>query len=163
MKNLIEVANEGIRKAQARHDASVAQAEHLFRRTQQALRLFQNASGPLQEALAKFGLEVVDVTFSKTGTMSDSGTWCDLQDSLNFSLRLAPTSGKFKFLTFQGYTARGDGKNDARLREKAAKIKEAISTATGFSADVNSCSLEVRGEHTSKTVLANVWVRSPRA
>lgn len=59
------------------------------------------------------------------------------------------SDGKFKFIQFRGYTSRGSGKNEDRLREKAEKISETVMTAlqnpeNELCCSVNPSSLETR-------------------
>lgn len=93
----------------------------------------------IEEVLGKLGLVIDTFNQYKTGT---ANVWAD-GDKLAVSIR-AKSTGKFKFLTFRGYTARGSGKNQEALDHKATKIKEAIDAAGDVYSSVNPFSLEVR-------------------
>ncbi len=113
-------------------------------RTQERAGAFLAALPALQTVLANLGLEIATVSMFKGGM--DADVWKD-GDVLRVSITATPTSGKFKFIQFQGYTARGAGKNEDRLHAKAEKIAEAIRVGAGFTyVGVNSCSLEVRDD-----------------
>ncbi len=113
-------------------------------RMQERSCAFLAALPALETVLSNLGLEINSVGCYKTGM--DADVWKD-GDKLKVDFTAVPTSGKFKFLAFQGYTARGAGKNEERLHAKAAAIEEAIRVGAGFtSVDVNSCSLEVRDD-----------------
>lgn len=63
--------------------------------------------------------------------------------------------GKFKFVAFNGYTSRGDGRNDERLREKAHKLEDRLSDdARGVRAHVNPYSLERRGDKNPRVLIS---------
>lgn len=110
---------------------------------------------PLQAALDKQGLRLEDAQCCKTGL---PGAWSD-GDKLRVSAR-AVSTGKFKFLTFRGYTASGKGYNERQLNAKAANLSHALRDGTGLSdVQVNACSLEIReGTPESNTVLIEFWV-----
>lgn len=78
----------------------------------------------------------------------------------SLSLNLS-SDGKFRFIEFRGYTSRGSGKNEERLRSKAEKISEAVMNAlqnpeNELRCSVNPYSLETRNEEKTSSVLMSI-------
>lgn len=77
-------------------------------------------------------------------------------DKIKVTFTAAALPG-FKFLQFNGYNAKGEGKNEKRLQVKAAKIEEALKTDVISSVAVNQYSLEVRENHVGR-VMIDIWI-----
>ena len=58
-----------------------------------------------------------------------------------------PLNKAFKFISFKGYTSRGDGKNGKQLQEKASKLEIAIGLKIKARVSVNKYSLEANYGH----------------
>ena len=120
-----------------------------------AIAELENKLPFIAASLEQQGLGITSVGYFKTG----HGNEWDENTGLKVTINAEPTSGKFKFIADAGYTARGSGKNQDRLNAKAAKLAEAIKTATGIkSVDVNPFSLEVKNSGDTKRVLIDAWI-----
>ena len=115
-----------------------AKLQELARRATFVSDVFEEDEA-IQKGLKKLGLTFKDIkvlTFGKKMLEDDS-----MDDNAMIDATLIPTSGKFKFIAFKGYDARGAGKNHKQLENKRAKIEETLSSDE-FSASVNLYSLE---------------------
>lgn len=71
----------------------------------------------------------------------------------------AKSDGKFRFIKFQGYSARGGGKNQEALNTKAEKLKSKLKESTLIDRmNVNSMSMEVRREGNEGTALIEIYL-----
>lgn len=146
------------RKNEETRLAAVERANTLASRWDSALTAFSMKVDRIQDALKAHGLEisVSETNFAKTGL--NDNAWLD-EDRLRVSLIAVPFSGKFKFLPFRGYDSGGRGKNDERLRAKAACLVAALKEASGLSSvEVNSSSLELRDDNDRKRVMISLWI-----
>lgn len=109
----------------------------------------------LVEVLAKHHLEICSLTTYKTGM--DDSQWAE-NDKLRVDISAKPTSDKFKFIQFAGYTARGSGKNQERLEARATKLADATSATIGVSAQVNCYSFELKEPTSTKNILITLWL-----
>jgi hypothetical protein len=110
----------------------------------------------LVSTLAKEHLEIMKINTSKTGGGDD---WRD-EDYMHVSLTLEPTSDKFKFIHYSGYTGSGSGKNYKQLSNRASKLSEKIKNGTGLtSVSVNPYSFEIRGDKSSNLISIEFWVK----
>lgn len=83
----------------------------------------------------------------------DSNDFRCKENSVTF--HASPTN-KFKFIKFAGYTARGNGKNQERLDQKALKLAEAIKKEIGCNVGINPYSLEIEKEGETGIVLIDI-------
>jgi|ERR1700722_310098 len=104
---------------------------------------YKNALARLKEklpslvtALTGAGLEIDTLT----QYLPDNGS----KVKVNITATPIPGTLKFRFIAFQGYTARGAGKNGAALETKAIKLETVLMEATGIGFSVNQFSLEAR-------------------
>lgn len=111
----------------------------------------QQIINDLEPVLAKLHLTIDSFTMNRPDKEKASN-----RGTLNLILL---SDGKFKFIQFRGYTSRGSGKNEDRLREKAEKISETVMTAlqnpeNELRCAVNPFSLEVRdGKETGRVLM----------
>jgi len=84
----------------------------------------------LEIALNKIGLTVLEDINILTGSY--------------IGLRFVSLNDKFKFVSFDGYTKLGAGRNHNRLVAKSEKISKIVSEVTGFNCRINIYSLESR-------------------
>lgn len=70
----------------------------------------------------------------------------------------ATSNGKFKFIKFQGYTARGAGKNQDALTTKGQKMEQRFQEATQITMHVNSASLELGKDGIVGRVLIDLYI-----
>lgn len=101
----------------------------------------QQIINDIEPVLAKLHLTIGEFKMSRPDKEKASN-----RGTLNLILL---SDGKFKFIQFRGYTSRGSGKNEDRLREKAEKISETVMTAlqnpeNELCCSVNPFSLETR-------------------
>jgi len=102
----------------------------------------------------KLSLNEDSVSIRKTG-LTD---YLEDGDKITISFTAAGCSG-FKFIKPQGYTARGDGRNQKRLEAKATKIKGALKTDAMQEIGVNQFSLEAKEEEEKTSrVMVTVWI-----
>lgn len=135
--------------------AEFVRAEYVW---QQALvektTILEKAYSEIVPVLMKMGLEITELTYrvNHPSEIFRSEEW---KGSMSVSIH-ARSTGKFKFIGFNGYTASGTGRNQKRLQEKADKIADAIS-GFGVKFSVNPFSLEVKDER-EKFVLISGWI-----
>lgn len=107
----------------------------------------------LEPVLAKLHLTIGEFSMSRPDREKASN-----RGTLSLTL---PSDGKFRFIQFRGYTSRGSGKNEDRLREKAEKISETVMTAlqtpeNELRCSVNQYSLETRDDKETGRVLMTI-------
>jgi len=118
------------------------------------LVLLESKLPSIIEALDSEGLTLQDLSYYKTGMEDD---WSS-DTKLCVEFRGVPHNGKVKFLTFNGYTSSGSGKNQARLKEKATKLATSLKDKIGMeSVQVNEFSLEVKQQADNKRVLYSIY------
>lgn len=99
-------------------------------------------------ALKNQGLEIDKLSYY----FHSENKWIDGSSSMSVSINAISTSGKFKFILFNGYDSRGRGKNHDRLIVKRNKIQESF-IKDGIKMQVNEYSLEVKNQSEEKRVL----------
>ena len=126
---------------------------------EKGLLILSNRKAQITEALEKVNLVVEEpypnpfqFTAAKDGNPA----------MVTFEFR-AKSNGKFKFLKFHGYTARGAGRNESQLKAKADRIESKIKEITQCDfVGVNSCSLEYKGDTAEdKSVLIYIRFNIP--
>lgn len=113
----------------------------------------QQIINDLEPVLAKLHLTIDSFTMNRPDKEKASN-----RGTLNLTL---PSDGKFRFIKFRGYTSRGSGKNEDRLREKAEKISETVMEAlqnpeNELRCSVNQFSLETRDDKETGRVLMTI-------
>lgn len=79
---------------------------------------------------------------------------------LRVSINAVPISDKFKFITDKGFTAKGSGKNDQQLENKAAKLENKIKEGTSIDViHINKYSLEVKNIEDKGSVMIELWIK----
>jgi len=135
----------------------IRQATKLVAMWQEKMAVLQcNLSG-IKAGLAKAGLMLPDdLSASVRKSGGNPEIWVD-GDKLVVELVALPINGKFKFLTFRGYDARGRGKNADRLCEKATKLQALLKDSCAIEGiQVNPSSLEIRNDREGR-VLITLW------
>ena len=144
---------ESITKSQERIEETVANEIAYQQALVQKTAVLQATYETIKPVLAKMGLEI----FSLTYRINRDAAF----PHMNIEMTLHST-GKFKFMHFNGYTASGSGRNEKKLREKASKIEEAINV-TDAKFMVNQFSLEVRNSRLNSgqqpRVLVSGWIK----
>lgn len=107
----------------------------------------------LSPVLEKLHLTIGEFTMNRPDELRASNC-----GALNLTLL---SDGKFKFVTFRGYTSRGSGKNEDHLYEKAAKIcrkveDELKTSKNELRCSVNQYSLETRDDKETGRVLMTI-------
>lgn len=134
---LVNAYNEAERACYESSMQQIREIKDKLRATQDEYDRRRNHAKQIVDTLQKFGLQVVSVAGNSIYAQPIPG-------------------GKFRFVQFEGYTARGDGRNHRRLEARAATLSKALSTATGLRVAVNQFSLEVRkagSEHTQSVII----------
>ena len=154
IKNQIESSNKAVQDS---INEKINQLLTTQVKKEERLLFFQNNLPSLVDCLQKQGLAISKVGYYKSGMNSDK--W-EEGNVMIIALQLIPTSGKFKFIKFNGYLNSGKGRNHDRLVEKAHKLEALIKQSTPFiSCNVNQPSLEIEGESDSKTILLDIVIK----
>lgn len=156
----IEQITANLAAAAAKRNDAIEQKYQALKTVQAAIdartTAFKEKLPALVAALAQVGLEIDTIGFFKTGMNDDR--W-EERDTLKFGLNLSPTSGKFKFIRFNGYKASGAGRNQEKLDAKAASLVAHITASTGLvHVQVNPFSFELRNEQSTKSIMLDIWV-----
>lgn len=154
IQNQIESSNKNVQDS---IKEKINQLLNIQAKKEEKLSFFQNNLPSLIECLEKQGLAISKVGYYKSGMNSDK--W-EESDVMIMPLQLVPTSGKFKFIKFNGYLSSGRGRNHNRLVEKARKLEDLIKQSTSFtSCNVNQFSLEIEDENDSKSILLDIMIK----
>ena len=145
MQKTLEILNKKRFDALAAYNAEVSAAEEKLKKTVSGLDKFLELLPRLIAALAS-----VHLVIDSEDPISTS------PDSVHFTAK--PTD-KFKFIKFQGYTARGEGRNRTALYAKAEKLGKAIGSKIDCSVGINQYSLEVKDGEQGKFVLIDVFYK----
>lgn len=92
----------------------------------------------MEEKLKEQHLAIQSVDYRKTGKQD---VW-DRLDVLKVDLKLIPTSGKFKFINFNGYSPPGANRNREKLNEKVEYLTENLKVKGLPYITINPYSLE---------------------
>ena len=146
---------KSITKSQERIEETVASEIAYQQALVQKTAVLKEVYETIVPILKKMGLEIHTLTYRIN---RDSMV---TTNPMNIEMVLHST-GKFKFMSFNGYTASGSGRNEKKLREKAGKIEEAINV-TDAKFMVNQFSLEVRNSRLNSgqqpRVLVSGWIK----
>lgn len=154
MKNFTEQIQQSINSANAECEKKVAQLLSNNQKFTEKLSLLERKLFQIHSALESEGLGLENLTYSKTGIGED---WTE-ETQLFVCFNGVPLNGKVKFLTFNGYTSTGRGKNQDRLQEKAAKLAASLKEKANIgNCSVNPYSLEVKDNSSPKRVIYSIW------
>ena len=147
--------NERRDNAEIKINETIAQMKDLQNKTNEKVKELRNMLPSLIKAIEKQGLAITEFHYNKSG---DEKAWSE-GDQMSVDVTAVPTSGKFRFIKFDGYTAKGAGRNQSRLEAKADALAQAIKKETNFKGVyVNRFSLEIKNDSDSKSVLIGVWI-----
>lgn len=140
---------------QAEIEKLTAQLNNYSRQYRVRLEEFTNRFDALVATLTKMGLEIESLSHRATG--HGEKVWTD-DTRLAVTLHTKPISTKFKFIDFAGYDSRGAGRNEKRLRARAAKFCQAIKDGSGIeNVNIYSGAFELRNDVTTKSLNFSVW------
>ena len=155
MKNFTEQIQQSVNSANAEYEKKVAQLFFNNQKFTEKLSLLERKLFQIHSALESEGLGLENLTYAKTGIGED---WTE-ETQLSVCFNGVPLNGKVKFLTFNGYTSTGRGKNQDRLKEKADKLTTSLKEKANLeNCSVNPYSLEVKDNSSSKRVMYSIWL-----
>lgn len=121
------------------------------------LAILESKVPAIVTALNDMGLGIESMGYGKNG--AHDRKWIQ-GDAMRVTINATPIpGGKFKFITFKGYTAGGRGKNQKRLDDKADKMAATLKEKTELDASVNCYSLEIPRELQSKRIMIEMFIK----